>query len=193
MKVFDQNAPYAQAIFIDASEYAEFYRDIRNVDVEVAKRLRKNITAVVKPITAEVRAAALAIPSGGGEVKAYRKSAGGGKAGLRQGIAAATEHKVVINQRAGFGIRIRVSGSKFAALTGKTRTLPRYMEALGKKFQRWRHPVFVPYAEMPGPDGSWVSQDAHPFLLPTANKHRDKVTQAVKDAFDEAHRAVGFK
>lgn len=173
-------------IEIDGHDFAVIYKQIQTVDKEIAKALRKRLTAAGKPLLAEVRRAALSLPSSGGGASGYRKKRGskGGDAGFRQGIARAAELKVQTSRPTEFNIRIRISGSKFNEATGKTRTLPRYMEGLSKR--AWRHPVFVPRSKMPGPPGSWVSQASHPYLLPTVMPHKGEVADAVRKAFLDA-------
>lgn len=193
-KLWDPNSGRFETILIDTDEFQEFWREVRQVDLELSKQLRRALTRTARRVTLDVRAAALAIPSNGGTGKRYNhRKMKHFRVGFRTGLAASVEQKVMLTQRGAFGIRIRVSGTKFHELTGKPRKLPRYMEGLGRNFQRWRHPVFIPYEELPGPPGSWVDQKAHPFLIPTANEHRNEVERAVEYAFKTAARAVGFK
>lgn len=177
-------------IEIDGHDFAVIYKQIQTVDKEIAKALRKRLTAAGRPLVEEVRRAALSLPSSGGATDGYRKKRGsaGGDAGFRQGIARSVELKVQPSRPTEFNIRIRVSGSKFNAATGKTRTLPRYMEGLSKR--AWRHPVFVPRSKMPGPPGSWTTQASYPFLLPTVMPHKGEVADAVRKAFEDAIEAA---
>lgn len=178
------------SVSIEGDDFALLYKRVKSFDRELAKATRKRLTQAAQPVRDDVRRAALALPSGGGEASSYRKKRGsaGGDAGLRQGIAAATEIKVMPERPGWFCVRIRVSGSKFAAKTGKNVTLPRYMEGLSKK--PWRHPVHVKRADLPGPAGRWVSQSPHPYLVPTAMGHKVEVQTKVKQALQDAVDAV---
>ena len=164
----------------DSPDLVKFYKAVKSVDVEAQKALRKRLTATVKPIVQEVRQAALAIPSTHGD------SQSGSTMGLRAGIAAATQSKVnPANSKKGFSIRIRVSGSTFAAKTGKYRKLPRYVEGLSKR--PWRHPVFATKGTTGGTwSGAWVTQSKHPFLLSTVLPHRKEIEEEVSKAFIDA-------
>ena len=173
-------------IDIEGDDFAVLYKQVRAFDVELGKSLRKQLTAEGNKVRDDVRKAALAIPSRSlGGNTAYRKKRGSadGGASFRQGIAAATETKVSPSRPGYFSIRIRVSGSKFKAKTGKPVTLPRYMEGLSKK--SWRHPVWVKRENLPGVR-PWAAQSSHPFLLPTAMRHKAATQEAVKKALQEA-------
>ena len=102
--------------------------------------------------------------------------------GLRAGIAAATETKINQSNKSGFSIRIRVSGTKFQAKTGKYKKLPRYVEGLSKK--SWRHPVFPEKGFSNGTwQGNWVAQKSTPFLLRTVLPHKSELREDVYAAF----------
>lgn len=207
MAVFDPNSGRTESIVLDTEEFRKLWLDIKDIDKDIARGLRKNLTATARPITLAVRAAALAIPSNGGADQPYsKKKSGGRRAGLRQGLAAATENKTMLTESGAFGVRIRVSGSKFAAVAKRTRTLPRYMERLGRRFQTWRHPVFahkksktvmgwtVERRYQGGTwKGKWEAQRSHPFLLPTVNRFKGAVAKSVESAFEDAARKAGFK
>lgn len=171
------------SISIEGDDFSVLYKKVRAFDKELGKSLRKRLTAAATPVRDDVRAAALSLPSSGGGASSYRKKRGteGGGAKFRQGIAAATEIKVNPSTPGYFSIRIRVSGTKFAAKTGKNIKLPRYMEGLSKK--SWRHPVY-------GNRNNWVSQQSHPYLIPTANRHKPAVQTAVQKALQDAVDAV---
>lgn len=172
-------------ISIEGDDFSVLYKQVQKFDKELAKATRKRITAAAVPARDDVRRAALSLPSGGGNATTYRKKRGssGGDAGLRQGLAAATEIKVIASRPGNFCIRIRVSSSKFAAKTGKPLTLPRYVEGLRRK--PWRHPVFVARADLPG-TRPWAAQSATPFLVPTLQRHKPQVQRAVKAALQDA-------
>ena len=168
---------------IDGEDFSVLYKQIKAIDGELAKATRKRLTDSAVEARDAVRAAALAIDSKGGSVSDFRKRKGVGR-GLRQGIAAATEIKIEPARPKGFSVRIRVSGTKFKAATGKPVTLPRYMEGLSKRGE-WRHPVFVKRADLPG-KREWARQDAQPYLIRTVIEFRPKVRAAVYRAMDEA-------
>ena len=167
------------SIDIEGDDFSVLFKRVKSFDRELAKATRRRLTEAAQPVRDDVRSAALSIPSRGGGAEAYRKKrgSGGGDAKLRQGIAAATEIKVMPERPGWFCVRIRVSGSKFAAKTGKPVTLPRYMEGLSKR--PWRHPVY-------GNTEKWVSQPTHPYLLPTAMRHKPEVQAKVKQALQDA-------
>lgn len=172
---------------ITSADYARFYAATRKVEPEIAKALRKRLGAAAKPITAEVKRAALSLPShqGGMADKAARGATG---VGLRQGIAAAVEQKVKPTGKNGLNVRIRVSGSKFAEKTGKPRKLPRYVEGFAKK--PWRHPVFAKGNASKGTwKGAWVVQASTPFLVQTVLPHKQEFKDAVYHSFVDAVEA----
>jgi hypothetical protein len=178
------------AIDITSKDYARFYSATRKVEPEITKALRKRLTATAKPITNQVKMAALALPSKQGGM-AEQGGRGATGLGLRQGIAAATEQKVSPSGRNGLNVRIRVSGSKFADKTGKPRKLPRYVEGFAKK--PWRHPVFAKGGSTKGTwKGAWVVQAKTPFLVETVLPHKEEFRGAVYDAFADAVHASGM-
>lgn len=183
-------------IFVDTKDYAVFAAKVKNADKAIYKAMRKAINDETKKVVREVRQAALNLPSSGAaEADTYSaKKMGAFGVGLRTALAASVESKIISRASKNlFGVRIRVSGTRFRELSGtykgnkprRPRKLPRYVEGLGRKFQRWRHPVY-------GDRETWVQQSAKPFLMPTANKHRLAVREAVRQAFKEAARQVGF-
>ena len=179
-------ADNAFVIDIDSKDYARFYKATREIEPEITKALRKRLTEVTKPITNEVKQAALSLPSKQGATeKAARGSTG---VGLRQGLAAAVEQKIRPTGKAGLNVRIRVSGTSFAEKTGKPRKLPRYVEGFSKK--PWRHPVFADAGASKGTwTGAWVEQKPTPFLFQTVTAHKQEFKDAVYDSFVEALHA----
>lgn len=172
------------AIYLTSEDLSKLYKATRRVDKDVAKSLRKRILKTAKPIVAEVRTAALSIPSKKGETNLADR--GQLSVGLRQGIAAATEVKINPGSGNAFSVRIRVSGTKFKGKTGKYRTLPRYMEGLDRR-RNWRHPVFAEKGSTGGTwQGAWTEQKPHPYLLPTVLKHKKEVREEVIKAFVDA-------
>lgn len=196
----------ADGIRIESKDLAKLWDDVKNADATVHKELRKNLRFIGNSAVLAVRLAALSIPSKGGEAaENWKRGKGKPALGLRQGIANATELKVASN-RYGFSMRVRVSGNKFNTATGKPHKLPRYMEGLGRRFARWRHPVFARPQSVTGFGytaerrfrggtwkGKWTQQPNHPFLLPTTNLYRDETRKAVMDAFDKALKDAGIK
>ena len=172
-------------IDIEGEDFSILFRQVKAFDKELAKATRRRLTEAAQPVRDDVRQAALALPSSGGGADTYRKKRGsvGGDAGLRQGIAAATEIKVMPNRPGWFCVRIRVSGTKFAGKTGKPVTLPRYMEGLSKK--SWRHPVYVKRVDLPG-KRPWASQSSHEYMRPAVMRHKPEVQTKVKQALQDA-------
>lgn len=169
---------------VDTSQYYDFFMKTRDADRITHEGLREEINLVGGNVRDAVRLAALAIPAKGGEANSTFKR--GRKRGLRQGIAAATETKIISRKKSGFALRVRVSGTKFNKATGKPPKLPRYVEGLGRRFKDWRHPVYGNYE-------NWVTQEQHPFLLPTALLYKEETERAVWFAFQRALRRSGFR
>jgi intein/homing endonuclease len=179
-------ADNAFVIDVDSKDYARFYAATRKIEPEITKALRKRLTAVTKPITNEVKQAALSLPSKRGATE--KGSRGEIGLGLRQGIAAAVEQKIKPSGKSGLNIRIRVSGTTFFEKTGKPRKLPRYVEGLSKK--PWRHPVYADAGAVNGTwTGAWVEQKSTPFLVKTVIPHKQEFKDAVYDSFVEALHA----
>jgi len=168
------------AFFLTSDDLSKLYKATRNVDKDLTKNLRKRITGIAAPILSEVKQAALGIPSSKGETEMAAR--GQAKMGFRQGLAAAAETKINPNKSGSFVVRIKISGTKFKAKTGKYQTLPRKMEGLSRK--PWRHPVFADKGATGGSwQGTWASQEKHPFLLPTVLRHKPQVREEVIKAF----------
>jgi hypothetical protein len=167
----------AQQFEIDAKEFAVFYKAISMTDPELKKSLRKRMLSLAKPIVDDVKQAELGIPSKRGDVEHTRKKKGE-TLGLRASLAAATKADFNGTGR-GAVLHIRVSSTRFVAVSGRTRTLPYYME--GRRKRIWRHPVF-------GNRENWVEQQKHPFLNVTVFKHEkefvNQVNKAVEDTLD---------
>ena len=162
-------------IEISSQDLLNFYRQVKDADPLIGKELRKTLVKLSKSIVGEVQHAALELPSHG-------EKSSEGKMGLRAGIAAATETKINQSNKSGFSIRIRVSGTKFQAKTGKYKKLPRYVEGLSKK--SWRHPVFPEKGFNNGTwQGNWVAQKSTPFLLRTVLPHKTELREDVYAAF----------
>ena len=145
------------APMIDRSEFISFYKSIAAVSPEIQKSMRKRLNVVAKPIVAEIKQAALAIPSNvesGQTQKGYENLFS-----LRRAIASSVKSRFNGTGKGGV-LQIRVSTTEFMAMSGRPRTLPYYLE--GRK-RRWRHPVF-------GNKNNWVDQAPHPYLAVTAYK-----------------------
>ena len=169
-------------VTVNSPDLAKFYKNLRNIDKTLAKELRAELRGITKPIVTDVRNNALTLPSNG---------EGREGVSLRAGLAAATEARTrALNN--GMLIRIRISGTKFAKVTGKYRKLPRYVEGYGRR--SWRHPVFADKGVRNGQwTGAWVEQRPTPFLIETVLRHKDTARRAVLKAFDDAVVRHGFR
>ena len=178
----------AATISVVADDFALLYREVQKIDKELAKNLRKRLTAIAQPVRDEVRAAALGIPSRGtaydttsskGVASALRKKRGSNaRSGLRASIAASIETKVQPSKPGRFSIRIRASGTKFSARAGRPASLTRYMEGRRVTKKEWRHPVF-------GDMEAWTGQASHPYMLDTVMRHKAQVYVQVRSAVQE--------
>ena len=140
------------------------------------------MTALAKPIVQDVRAAALATPSRGGEVAGMRKKKGE-LPGFRASLATGTKSDINTTGK-GAVMHIRVSTSRFLAVSGRPRTLPYYME--GRRKRKWRHPVF-------GNKEFWVEQNPHPFLTETVIKRKNEFADGLTDAANETLEQLDHK
>ena len=159
---------------IDRSEFISFYKSIGQVSPEIQKAMRKRLNAAAKPIVAEVKQAALALPSkveNGSTQEGYENLFS-----LRRAIASSVKSRFNGTGRGGV-LQIRVSSTEFVALSGRPRTIPYYLE--GRR-RRWRHPVF-------GNRDNWVEQAPKPFLNVTAYSPQnvDKVYDAIGKAVED--------
>lgn len=171
-------------IEVKAEEFGDYYKRIGKVDAEVRKALRRRLTAAAKPVVQDVKQAARSLPSKGGEVSTKRRKKDE-TVGLRASLALATQSYFYATQKGG-GIKIRVSRSKFLAVSGRPNTIPYYVE--GRRKRAWKHPVFekTKGPVLKGNAENWVTQDPTPFLGETVQKHRAvyarEVTEAINDA-----------
>lgn len=169
------------AVKYDSSEFVKFYKALAQVDPDLKKALRKRLMVMAKPVVSDVKQAALSIPSSR-ETGGTRKKKGA-TLGLRASLAAAA--KVDFNgTRPGAVLHIRISTTRFMAVSGRPRTLPYYMEKRRKR--PWRHPVF-------GNSDVWVQQEGHAFLMPTVIQHKPKFINEVKNAVDDALNQISNK
>ena len=145
---------------IDRSEFLAFYKAVGEISPEIQKAMRKRLNAVAKPIVAEVKQAALNLPSkveSGGNPKGYENLFS-----LRRAISQSIKSRFNGTGKGGV-LSIRVSTTEFMAMSGRPRTIPYYLE--GRK-RRWRHPVY-------GDRDRWVDQEPKPFLAVTAYKPKN--------------------
>lgn len=172
----------AEQVKIDAKEFVEFYKALAQVDPELKAALRKRLIAFAKPVVEEVKQAEREIPSNR-EIGEKRKKKGE-SLGLRASLAAATKADFNGTGR-GAVLHIRVSSSRFMAVSGRPRTIPYYME--GRRKRAWRHPVY-------GNRDVWVEQTKHPFLNVTVFKHQaqfiNEVARAVEDTLAQIDSKV---
>lgn len=164
---------------IDRSEFLAFYKAVGEVSPEIQKAMRKRLNAAAKPIVAEVKQAALNLPSSvekGDAPKDYQNLFS-----LRRAIASSVKSRFNGTGKGGV-LSIRVSTTDFMAKSGRPRTIPYYLE--GRK-RRWRHPVF-------GNKDNWVDQEAKPFLAITAYKPKnvDLVYKALGDSIEDGLSVV---
>jgi hypothetical protein len=140
---------------------------------ELSRKMRANVRSAGAPVVADLRRAVMAV-----QVESDR----GGYArpdedrGLRLAVAKALA--ISITQK---GIRIRVNEKRVDPVYG--RSLPRYLDASLKKYQRWRHPVF-------GNSDVWVEQTGQPWFFVTILRHADDFRRAVLRAVDDTIREL---
>lgn len=163
--------------FTIQSDFAKFARAMQGLEKDAKDELNRELRSIGKPILAEVRREALAMPSQGN-----RKVEG---PSLRRGLAGAAQLQLK-TIKSGGRVRIRVSGSDFAKRTGKPAKLPRYVEGLSRR--RWRHPVFASKGETGGTwKGKWVEQEPRPFLIPTVLRFKPVARKRLLAAYERAY------
>jgi hypothetical protein len=167
---------------VDSDEFKAFYKALSSVDPEMRKALRRNLVLLAKPVVAQVKASALAIPASR-EVVGTRKKKGS-NLGLRASIAGAVKADIH-GMGKGAAVHIRVSGTRFVALSGQpNRSLPYYME--GRRKRPWRHPVF-------GNRENWVVQQKHPFLGDVVARNKPAFEKSVEKAVNEVAQEIKNK
>lgn len=164
----------ADELKVDTKEFLAFYKALSQTDPELKKALRKNMRSLAKPILADVRRAEMNIPS---------KNTGGpsGDAsflGLRASLVSATKIDFSGTGR-GAVLSIRVSKSKFEAVSGRPRSLPWHIE--GRLKRKWRHPIFG--RRETGAD--FYDQPPQPYLWKTVSTHQPRLESAVYEAVNE--------
>ena len=175
---------------VSADDFRKYYREISNVDAEMRKALRRRMTEAAKPVVEAVKAAELALPSSSGEVTNTRKKKGE-RLGLRASLANATKADFNATGR-GAGIHIRVSRSKFEAVSGRPGSLPYLVE--GRRKAPWRHPVFARGGATKGTwQGAWVTQKKTPFLGVTIEKYKASFKKEVTEVVTDAVRQCGIE
>ena len=166
---------------VDSKELVAFYKALAQFDPELKKALRKRLIDLAKPVVAEVKAAELGLPSNR-EVGGTRKKKGG-YLGFRASLAAATKADFNGTGR-GAALHVRVSTSRFLAVSGRPRTLPFYME--GRRKRQWRHPVY-------GNKDNWVGQKPKPFLGEIVSRNKPAFALAVNNAVEDVVKEIQAK
>ena len=182
-------------IRIDSRDMRELHRALASISKVEGRALTSRLRKIVKPLEKEVKSAVMARPSKRAYTKddhKFRKTYSSHR--LRAGIAGAVQTRIS-SSRNGASARIRVSRTKFASITGKPATLPRYYEGLTKK--PWRHPVFPERGAVRGTwEGEWATQEPTPFLLPTVlpkkEAVRDELIKEYGDTFAKHLRRFGI-
>jgi hypothetical protein len=166
---------------VDSKELVAFYKALAQFDPELKKALRKRLIDLAKPVVAEVKAAELGLPSNR-EVGGTRKKKGG-HLGFRASLAAATKADFNGTGR-GAALHVRVSTSRFLAVSGRPRTLPFYME--GRRKHEWRHPVY-------GNKDNWVGQKSKPFLGEIVARNKPAFVLAVENSVNDVVKEIQAK
>lgn len=170
-------------IKIDSDEFKAYYKAISKIDNELGKELRKRIMNMTKPVVEEVKRAALAIPAKEG-VGETRHKKDGPTLGLRASLAASVKAEVNKTGR-GAAVHIRISRSRFMAISGRPNKVAWYME--GRPKRPWRHPVWATKGATQGSwQGKWVTQQAHPFLSVTIYPHKEQFATEIVGALEAA-------
>jgi hypothetical protein len=171
----------ADTFKVDDKELIAFYKALAQFDPELKKALRKQLMILAKPVVAEVKQAELNLPANR-ELGGTRKKKGA-TFGLRASLAAATKSDFNGTGR-GAALHIRVSTSRFLAVSGRPRTIPYYME--GRRKREWRHPVF-------GNKNNWVGQKSKPFLGQVVSRNKPAFGMAVEKAVNDVATEIQHK
>jgi hypothetical protein len=167
MQIKIEGAEQLRSLSRDLKRQGEYGQGLR-------KKLRRNIQIAAEPMKADVKAAALAIPSKG------QSSGLQNRAGLRNTLAKAVKLSI---RTVGKNVSVRlVSSAAVMEKAGYYASLSAYMEGVAGR--PWRHRIF----------GEWVTgqgdQEAHPYFYDTANKHLPEVQAAIQAALDETALAI---
>lgn len=164
---------------IDRSEFLAFYKSVGDVSPEIQKAMRKRLNVAARPIVAEIKQAALNLPSKVESVSGDDRYSN--LFSLRRAIAQSVKSRFNGTGKGGV-LSIRVSTTEFMAYSGRPRTIPYYLEGRRK---RWRHPVF-------GNKDNWVEQEPKPFLAVTAYspKNVDAVYNALAASIEDGLTVV---
>ncbi|MEI8286040.1 MAG: hypothetical protein WCG15_01940 [Actinomycetes bacterium] len=112
------------APMIDRSEFISFYKSINAVSPEIQKSMRKRLNVAAKPIVADIKQAALSLPSkveSGQTQQSYENLFS-----LRRAVASSVKSRFNGTGKGGV-LQIRVSTTDFMAISGRPRTLPYYL------------------------------------------------------------------
>lgn len=132
---------------------------------DLRKAMYRNIRKAGRPLVADLRRAALALPESSVATRRDGNSA-------RREIAGS-----ITLQTQATGIRVIANRNK----------LPADMRGLPHLFERrdgWRHPVH-PNPNRPRSEWTWVRQRGRPWFNPTARRHEDSFRSAIIDAMEE--------
>lgn len=171
----------ADTFKVDTAEFVAFYKALAQFDPELKKALRKRLIDLAKPVVSQVKAAELGLSSNR-ELGGTRKKKGA-TLGFRASLAAATKADFNGTGR-GAVLHVRVSTSRFLAVSGRPRTLPFYME--GRRKREWRHPVF-------GNKDVWVGQKPKPYLGEIVARNKPAFALAVENAVNDVVKEIQHK
>lgn len=149
----------------DVADFKALFGKSSLVEAKLKTALRRNIRQAAGVAADASRAQA---EQAGGTVSANPRSTG-----LRAGIAAGIQVKVMTGKRAGVTI---VASSK--AMGAGRESLVRAWEIGGGSARGWRHPVY-------GHD-VWTTQRGHPYFAKTIFDHRPGIRAAVESSMTEA-------
>lgn len=144
-------------------------------DVVIDTKEMKELAVALKAVSAESVKAFYDSLKVGGEIVAAQARQNANAFPREYGGTTRIADSIVVKRRAG---RVRVQ----AGGTSAPEAAPLEAGGLGGTF---RHPVF-------GDRENWVSQKAHPYLVPAALTEEPKVVAIVNEAVVAAFRRLGF-
>ena len=150
----------------DVDEFRRLFSRSSLVEAKLKTVLRKNIRKAAYEAADRVRSEAM-------QPGATVAAANSRTTGLRSGIAAGVQVKIMTGNRAG----VAIVASSRAMGTGRE-SLVRAWEIGGAAARGWRHPVY-------GQD-AWVTQRGHPYFRKTIFNRREQIRAAVESAMTEA-------